>query len=302
MSRRIEIILEGENAKLGEVPASDIAKLFLGVESAIARASGHVLGRRVKATGRWGKVIEQAAHLRLVEYREGSIVHVLEVPEPLIDEASLQLGAASLGEQGVDLALAVLAEEEPGAVDVAEQWLLVADALAIGQRYEALRVESSNGTRVRSARMDGRTRQRLRVAVDKAKTTPIQPNRLRGTLFEADFERDTARLRTPLGEPVDVRFGPDLADDIYRVLRAPAEFEGEVAYDPETTHAVAIVVRTISPAEQLELGFDADEFWRSASVSQLAAEQHVTAVTDVADLYVRATDAEADAFLEALRH
>ncbi len=43
MTRILEIVLEGTEAKLGMVPATDVAKLFTGVESAIARASGHVL-------------------------------------------------------------------------------------------------------------------------------------------------------------------------------------------------------------------------------------------------------------------
>lgn len=300
MTRILEIVLEGVDAKLGIVPATDVAKLFTSVESAIARASGHVLGTRVKGTGRRRQVIADASRLRLVGYRDGSLIHILQVPEPPVDDASLLLGGASLGELGVDFALDVLTERRKGVADVAEAWLGLADSLAIGQRYEAIRLERPNGGETLSTRLDAEVRERLRRSVAESKAAAVGPNALRGTLFEADFEKDTAHLRTPTGDVVSVSFDDELSNEIYGVLRSSAELRGVVTYDPESAQALAITVAEVSPGEQLDLGFDATDFWRTHTASELADQQGVGALRDLSTLYVQTTDEETEAFFEAL--
>jgi len=300
MTRILEIVLEGADARLGIVPATDVAKLFTSVESAIARASGHVLGTRVKGTGRRRQVIAAASRLRLRGYREGSLVHILEIPDPPIDEASLLLGGASLGELGVDFALDVLTERRKNIPDVAEAWLSLADNLAVGQRYDAIRLERPNGTNRLSTRIDAGVRERLRKSVAEYKAAAIGPNALRGTLYEADFERDTAHLRTPTGDVVSVSFGDELSDEIYGVLRSSTELRGVVTYDPESSRALTITVAEVSPGEQLNLGFDESAFWRTHTASELAEQQGVRAIGDLSSLYIQTTDEETEAFLEAL--
>lgn len=300
MTRILEIVLEGVDAKLGIVPATDVAKLFTSVESAIARATGHVLGTRVKGTGRRRQVIADASRLRLVGYRDGSLIHILQVPEPPVDEASLLLGGESLGELGVDFALDVLTERRKGFADVAEAWLALADSLAVGQRYDAIRLERPNGGETLSTRLDAEVRERLRRSLVESKAAAVGPNALRGTLFEADFEKDTAHLRTPTGDVVSVSFDDELSDEIYDVLRSSAELRGVVTYDPESAQALAITVAEISPGEQLDLGFDATAFWRTHTASELADQQGVGALRDLSTLYVQTTDEETNAFFEAL--
>ena len=301
MTRILEIVLEGVDAKLGIVPATDVAKLFTSVESAIARVSGHVLFTRVKGTGRRRQVIADASRLRLVGYRDGSLIHILQVSEPPVDEASLILGgASSLGELGVDFALDVLTERRKGVADVAEAWLGLADSLAIGQWYEAIRLERPNGGETLSTRLDAEVRERLRRSVAESKAAAVGQNALRGTLFEADFEKDTAHLRTPTGDVVSVSFDDELSDEIYGVLRSSAELRGVVTYDPESAQALAITVAEVSPGEQLDLGFDATDFWRTHTASELADQQGVGALRDLSTLYVQTTDEETEAFFEAL--
>jgi hypothetical protein len=300
MTRILEIVLEGADAKLGIVPATDVAKLFTSVESAIAKASGHVLGTRVKGTGRRRQVIADASRLRLVGYRDGSLVHILEVPELPIDEASLLLGGPSLGELGVDFALDVLTERRKNIPDVAEAWLSLADNLAIGQRYDGIRLERPNDAERLSTRIDAGVRERLRRSVAEFKAAAIGPNALRGTLYEADFERDTAHLRTPTGDVVSVSFSDELSDEIYAVLRSSTELRGVVTYDPESSLALAITVADVSPGEQLNLGFDEGAFWRTHTASELAEQQGVRAIGDLSSLYIQTTDEETEAFLEAL--
>ena len=52
-----------------------------------------------------------------------------------------------------------------------------------------------------------------------------------GVLVEADFESNTARLRTTGGQRIAISFETELADRIQEGLRRQSEFRGEVSYD-----------------------------------------------------------------------
>ena len=47
--------------------------MLLGIERVVARASGHVIGRQVRPTGRWGVLIESAVRFRLIALEERSV-------------------------------------------------------------------------------------------------------------------------------------------------------------------------------------------------------------------------------------
>jgi len=50
MNTVLRVRLTGDDAQLGRVAAGDVARMLLGVERAVARAAGHVIGRQVKPT------------------------------------------------------------------------------------------------------------------------------------------------------------------------------------------------------------------------------------------------------------
>ena len=117
-----------------------------------------------------------------------------------------------------------------------------------------------------------------------------------GVLAEADFEGSTARLRLADGGAVVVNFLPDLADDIQDALRSRAGFEGVVRYDPKTSHATSVELRTVIRGAQLMLA--GESFWRPRTFSELQTEQGVTGRVDIADLAISdLTDEERAAFL-----
>jgi len=62
----LRVELRGADARLGEVRASDVARLILATERAIARVAGVVARRPVAATGRRTRPVEEASRLRLV--------------------------------------------------------------------------------------------------------------------------------------------------------------------------------------------------------------------------------------------
>ena len=87
--------------------------MLLGVERAVARAAGHVIGRQVKPTGRRGRAIEETTRFRLLSVERGSIVGVLELPEEAANADTLNVDVPSLRPLALGSALATAAGEEP---------------------------------------------------------------------------------------------------------------------------------------------------------------------------------------------
>lgn len=298
----LRVELAGEEAKLGEVPAADVARLILGVERAMARAASVVLGRPKTTTGRYDDVIERAVRLKLRAVVEGSVDAVMEVPGVASgDDGTLDLDAASLGESALGQLLdAADPQKHPHPV-VAKGLLEMTELLRVGERYDAITFDSKANGRRRKVRVDGEVRARLRAYVDSVPPPPVRQDAVVGVLVEADFEKRTARLRTPTLPAVQVSFAEELDDDIHAALRQQATLRGEIVYDPKTHVARSVVLRKVDRGEQLVLGLDAEEFWRERSFEDLARQQGAGEPVDPESLYdAEASDEERDAFMAVL--
>ena len=296
---QLRIRLEGPTAELGQVAATDFARVLLGTQSAIQRAASHLIGREARETGRRGKTIEDSTRLRLVAIERGSIVAVLEAPPRPTDERSFELADPVLGELAIDTALQVAAGADVTHPDVADAFIRMADQIGIGRRFEAIVFEHSRPDRDFTTRLDTSARDLL---VDLAQTTSTATeDTVMGTLVEADFENLTARLRGPGGAKTSVRFPEDLADAIQHALRSPARLRGEVRYDPKKSEVRSIELREIERGEQLAIGLDPGDFWSTQSMDQLAAEAGIGPITAVEGLRDEAaTEDEIDRMLAAL--
>jgi hypothetical protein len=297
----VSVRLVGGEAHLGRVPAGDFARLLLGVERAVARAAGHALGRQVKSKGRRERAIAETTRLRLVRVDEGSVISHLMLPEERTtdDEQTLGIHGWDLGERALEDALAALQDEEPKQVDVAEAFVKLADDLGIGTKYDSLTFERVDRATAAPIILNRTKRNRLHAAVVRAERSHAHV--LVGVLVEADFERHTARLRTPSGDPVVIRFPSELADEIQEALREQAKFEGEVRYDPKTMQARDVELRRVVRSEQLVLGLDPGDYWTQAPVARLAEERSISPVEDVGALQdVEASPDEIEKLLSAL--
>jgi hypothetical protein len=301
---KFRVKLDGEQAHLGRVPAADVARLLLLFEKAAAQAAAVLLRQPKTTTGRYRGVIEQAVHFRLVGIEESSVAPILELPDPAPQEletaARLDFEVITLGESAVNALLdAVKAPSDPL---IAKAILDVADGMFVGERYDAIMIDAppSDGRRRRKVKIDVKTRKRLRKYVDAAPAPAPQADDLVGSLVEADFERCTARLRTPTDAAVEVSFSDEHADDIQSALRQKATVRGDVLYDPRTHAAKSVrLTEIVRGIEQLAL--DPDEFWNKVSFEELAERQASGLPVDPEDIYAKAaTDEERDAVLAAL--
>jgi hypothetical protein len=298
----LRVRLTGEEAHLGEVAASDVAYLILGVERALSQAASVVIGRPKTTTGRREQVIADAIRLRLRAVEEGSVVPVLEIPDvELGEEDTLDLDVASLGDAALDRVIDAADPQTHPDPLIAKALLELADRLRIGERYETLTFDAKTSSHRRNVQIDREARERLRAYVDSAPPTPARPDALVGVLVEADFEKRTARLRTATEPGVQVSFDDDLADEIQDALRHQASFRGEVVYDRKTNVAKSVSLQRIDRGEQLVLGLDVEEFWRERSFEDLARLQGAGQPADPESLYdAEATAEERDAFMAAL--
>lgn len=300
MSGLLRVRLSGGDARLGVVSASDVAKLLLGIEAAVARATGDVLGRPVKATGRWESAIASAVRFRLVSIEEGSVVSVLELPEMATDPDALDVvDASTAGEMGLAAAL-MTACGDADDPDVAAAFVKMVDQIGLGTRYDAVTFDTDLHSAPAEVMLDLAARERLVQVAAKA-SPEVRPDTLVGVLVEADFEKFSARLRSPDNRSVAVNFGEALADDIHEVLRSPAELVGEIEYDPETARAVRVELRAITRAEQLAMDLEPGEFWEDVTIDDLRAQRGIEPVSAEVELGdPELTDEEADAFVAAL--
>jgi hypothetical protein len=300
--KEFRVKLDGEQAKLGEVPAADVARLLLLLEKAAAQAAAVVLRQPKTTTGRYKSVIEQAVHFRLVGIEEGSVVPILELPDPapFDPDHTLDLEILTLGESAVE-ALLQAADQGPTDTVIAKAILDVADGMHVGERYDAIVFDVPlNDARRQEVKIDRKVRERLRRYVADAPTPKSRPDDLVGVLVEADFEKRTARLRTPTEAGVEVAFSDDQADDIQAALRQSSTVRGDVTYDSKThTTRRVRLTQIVRGVEQLVL--DPREFWQENSFEVLAERQGSGGPVDPDDLYnAEATDEERDAFMAAI--
>ena len=301
MSRIIQVRVTGAQARPGEIAASDVARLLLGLERAMARAAYLVLGRpRQSASGRHTGVVEAASRLRFVGSEPGSFVQLLALPEArraIGDELDLP-AVDDLSRRAFDRLVGFIrAPDDDADVGLAAAVAQLADELGIGERNDTLTVGEPDPGRPQAV-IDKATGQRMRQLAQRPPAH--REDAVVGLLFEADFERYTARLRLPGGGIVTVNFPAELADDVQQALRAETQLEGWVRYDTRTGAATSVETATVVRAEQLLLD-DGWSFKDNPSVAELQQRQGVAGPPDLAKLIANdLNDEERDAFLAAL--
>ena len=303
MTSRFVLRLTGDNARLGELYASDIARLIDGVQRAISQAAAQLAGRVPGTTGRLPKLAADAARLRLTDIREGSFVLELAPPDaPSAPRGSeqeiLNLDDSDLGESAIRAVIDVLSGSGTEFTGAAAALNQLAQDLDIGERYETLAL-SQPGDEPHEAVLDMSARERLS-AVAQRRTRHDDEGTLVGILYEADFEKSSAHLRTPFGSSVMVHFGGDHAQAIKEALRESSQLQGRITYNAATSAIVSVDLTDIALTEQLVMPSIGD-FWETKSLEELAEAQGVRVVESIEVLQDDTiSEEEADAFIAAL--
>ena len=296
----LHVILEGGPAELGSVPAADVAHLIEGSIRSIARAAEVLSGRLPRQVGRRGSTVETATRFILEGIAPGSVAIKLRAPS---DSNGNGEGLSLEDDRLIDLAINKTMDSiegrDPDAY-LADGLAELGEELALGNRYQVVRFEFAKiNQETRSVALDHGSTQRLRKT--SSNTPEASANTVGGTLVEADFERMTARLRTPSDRQIKVTFEDNQADDIHEALRQKAELEGVVKYDSTTKEAISVETRSITRTYRVALDLAEEDFWRNSTVFELAEEQGVVVKDNVSALYDEdASREEVDSFFEAL--
>ncbi|MCY3924346.1 MAG: hypothetical protein OXG52_02355 [bacterium] len=299
MATRLVLRLCGENAQWGNVYVSDIVRLLDGVDRVVGRTASQLAGRAPSTAGPLPQSIAKATKLRLSSISEGSLVVEVAVPDAPTDEPQLELADARLGESAVRTALEVLAGSENRFPETAAAWSRLAEELSIGERYDALACALPSEP-PREAMLDAPARTRLAAAAQQ-RSTGDRSGDLTGVLYEANFERCTGHLRTASGDAVRVRFDDEQAAEIKEALRENSRLGGQISYTDETAALVSVESIEVIQRQRLALGPEISDFWTTRSLAELAEEQGVDVVDDVAALQDESiSDEEAAAFIRAL--
>jgi len=176
-----------------------------------------------------------------------------------VEREALDLEDSRLSESAIRTVIDVLSGSETGFPEATTALVQLAEDLDIGGRYDALAFRQP-GDVAHEAVLDRSARKRLSGAAPK-RTRSDDDETLVGTLYEADFERNTARLRTSHGPSVKVRFGDDHARDIKQSLRENSQLPGRITYNEATSAIVSGDLVEILPAGQLSLIPGVDGFW-----------------------------------------
>jgi hypothetical protein len=302
--RIIRAYLEGAEAVPGRIAAADVARLIIGLERAIASAAYLVLRRPRRGAGRHAQAIESAARLRFVGVESGSFVEILALPD--VSEAAddeLPIQVADLSSQALDRLLDML-DERPGsaAPELASAVAQLATDLGIGERNTSITLSSEGpsggASSTRRVAIDASVRARMQRL--SSPQVSAQDQELVGILVEADFERNTARLRLPTGSSVDVHFPADLAEDIHEALRSNARLDGVVQYNARTSEVKSVILRALHRTWGTQLMLESGSFWDSPTFAELQDAQGTTGQLAVSGLAITdLTDDERAAFLAA---
>lgn len=272
VAHEFEIRLEGASARLGEVPARDVANAVLGFEQALQVAAAALWGRRERGTGRRGRTPEEATRLRWTSYvKRGSVRIPLALPGGAIDEEQLDITVPTLGEAALARTIEVIEGSDVGGPEVAEALTKWCTRLGVGQKY----VVDLGGPAVgRNIRIDDHARSRIANIATRRVRDP-EAGVVAGILYEANFEDLEARVRSADGSSATVIFDEQHADDIHEALRSPTTIEGEVVVDPVTLGVRSIHLRNVSRPEQLGLQLLQRDFTSHRTIDELAAQQGV---------------------------
>jgi hypothetical protein len=295
------VVIDGDR-RLEDVAVRELAGMLEALAGLVAWASGDILHRPLHSgAGRQEGAIEDAARIRLVSLASGSIDAAVlpAAPKPL-PEGGFDHEAETLSEQSFGLLLTVAGGAVEGHVDLARALVDFTERFA-SQPGASLRLEDRRPADGRSVIVDAKRREDLRHRIAVATAAPIPKREVTGRIYQVNVETDTALVRTPQGDRVDIEFGRELMEDMKRLLGDRASLRGEVTYDPRTQRAKSVRIREIMTGDQLGLDFGGVDFWGDRPVLELIAEAGGHPVADPSELEVHgASKGEWDALYEVL--
>jgi hypothetical protein len=291
--------LEGPNG-LGDLTVREVASFLNAIVEIVAKGAEELVSTPVATTGRHVAPVEQASKIRLTSLRSGSLVAGIATAKADQPAGAFQFQDRTLSESALLKVMDTVGSDEEAAEHPRVAMGIVEAYEHSASRFPDAQIVIDDIRRHRSVTVDRARSQQLRRVAARSSLVGVAGRELTGRLFEADFERRIAHVRTPDNAVVEVRFDAIHDDDIHRYLRSRATIIADVTFDPATGRIKRLQVREVLAGSQLGLDFGGVDFWRDPDLHQLVAAVGGRPVTDLRALQMTGVSDEEWASLYAV--
>ena len=260
MNKKLTFTISGPAGSVEGALATDVAKALEGLSEAV-RLLVQDLGNRFKGVGHPPRWLSDQSALRLVAMRPGSAVLDVAIDAPPGAQPYLE----GFGDQALD-SLSRWDGEEDSTLprEVADVLYATAGKLSEGAGLWLGDEASPHRVEVRRKSVAVRSRR------------DVTEGLLQGWLREVNWHKRTAQLHDYEGGYVQLRFGPDLADDMLRLATQHVEVRGSGRFNAKGEWA-SVDVRELTATRSWREPFDVESFLDDPNAKVFDAEQMVIA-------------------------
>ena len=285
-------VLEGP-AGLDDISLRDVSAFLDGIVRLIALGAADSLGRPMAGRGRYQATIEQAADVRLIALRSGSLA--AEVAEP---PASPVLGTFGHVETITARAVAAVMDsvDHPSEhAPIAAFLAVLFDRYAAPYQSGAIAIVERKTQAPRVVRVTGA--KRIELAPTASVTGEADTRTLQGRVYEANVDSHTAEMRTTAGDRVRIEFEQELDGEIKLALGGRVR----VTTEPVASRHGRVRAREITPAPDNDFALEGVTFWTDPDLDALLAKAGASPISDPDALKVHGVlDDEWDALYQTL--
>ena len=272
--------VSGGDIKSGRIPIPDLLVICQHAQSAVNRQAEALEGRPTLRPGPTLGKVRLECTLALVSLGPGSAVLGFDKARPqanlpamanLSDQAIAMVGEA-IGALGSRKALDI--DIDRGVLDSIKS---MGEVFSNGVTSIRWIVPAQPGRKRIAATLDQPVQTRIIRRLPPPKTEAVVMD---GVLEMADFRAadQRCRIHPAMGAAVTCTFQPEMADEIYAVLRKAARVEGEATVNANTGKIESIEIETVKPLDPLMV--NAGSFFTGWTFNQLARMQAVEPLND----------------------
>ncbi|GBE30118.1 hypothetical protein BMS3Bbin04_01144 [bacterium BMS3Bbin04] len=298
----------GPATEQGRIALDDLLTIGKHVQTAVKRIARVLTGADDSLKkGRTPKTIEESCTLHVVAMNKACFELVLDLPRNHLEAMDLGVESVEHLLAGMD-ALSANGHAMPTGFDTGVLQSLRDMGSVLEHDIEEIEFNSRTTHGAQRVKVNQRARERFTQKIREPISTELS---IEGRLLMADFNsgKERCRIHRPMGDSVTCSFGENLEETVLTNLRKYVRATGEATYDPKSSKITHIVLADIEPLAVKGMVGEADafdQFWQDKSLDELAAEQKVSPVKDVDNVFGAASDlweddADFDEFLSAAR-
>jgi len=279
----LRLRVRGPGVRSGRIAVPDLIKICQELQNTICRQAEAMEGRKTIHPGPTAAMIQNECTLELVGIKKGStrLEFGLVKPQlPLIPDAEFGVEVIkeltgtinSLGNGNRKVV-------DPGVL----QGLYGFNTVVDPKRISSIEITNRRIGRqpALKATINQIVTERVAARMSGPRTSTVH---IDGVLDMADFKiKDLkCRIDPPIGTSITCLFDPDLADQVYSLLRQPVRVDGMATLQPYTDRIESVHIEEIQKLPALFMG--ERNFFSAQTIQQLATAQKVKPMKDISIL------------------